>query len=146
MEGRIFSDDLGGGVSVHHWHLAVHQHSIEVRVFGQDVQGLLAVVGQHYLHACADQQFHGQFLVHIVVFNQQHAGPLELLDRARVVPGSNGLAVGERRALANRFKFFRCRQASSPGLSLHPKAGLKMESGALTDSACYPNLALHALD
>ena len=51
VEGGVLANLPRGGVAVHHGHLAVHQHPVKVRVLGQDAQGFLAVVGQHYGHA-----------------------------------------------------------------------------------------------
>ena len=83
-QGQVLANLAGGGVAVHDRHLAVHQHAIKAIVPGQNVQRLLAVVGHQYRDAGLLQQFQRQFLVHVVVFHQQHA-------RARQL--GHGLAV-----------------------------------------------------
>ncbi|MNT40022.1 hypothetical protein D3C72_1763140 [compost metagenome] len=92
----------GGRVAVHHGHLAVHEHAVEPRVCGEQVQRLLAVVGQHHFHARLAQQLHGQLLVQRVVFDQQHARALELLQVLGLPLGPGRHPVGHQPPFAQR--------------------------------------------
>ncbi|MNS25638.1 hypothetical protein D3C72_575370 [compost metagenome] len=63
----------GRGITVHHRHLAVHQHTIEVCVTLQLVERFCAVNGQAQLDPGALQQFTGQLAVQLIVFDQQQS-------------------------------------------------------------------------
>ena len=73
----FFADGLGRGQAVHHRHLQVHQHEVE-GILLQQIQGFLAVVCDHRGQAHAVEQRDGQFLVHLVVFDEQNLRRLEV--------------------------------------------------------------------
>ena len=75
VEGCVGADVGHGFQPAHHRHLQVHQHgAVGLRPGGaQQVQRLLAVLGD--VHPCTGglQQFLGDLLVDVVVFGQQQA-------------------------------------------------------------------------
>ena len=73
-KARLLADKLGGRITVHHRHLAIHQDAVEVGVLRQQVERLLAVDRQAEGYARLLQQLAGQLSVQFVVFHQQQAG------------------------------------------------------------------------
>ncbi|MNH97932.1 hypothetical protein D3C73_506390 [compost metagenome] len=76
-EVRLLANPAGRGIAVHHRHLAVHQHTVEIAVPGQPVECLLAIICQLELDACLLQQVARQLPVQFVVLHQQQARPLQ---------------------------------------------------------------------
>ena len=72
LQAWVLAQLPGGGLSVHHRHLHVHQHNV-IRGLAQLVQSHLAVVRHIHHKPRIAQQLHSHDLVEFVVLHQQHA-------------------------------------------------------------------------
>ena len=75
FEALVLPEPGGGGKTVHHRHLQVHQYTL-IGLFIEHVDGFLAVVGNVDPESGLFQQFTGYLLVDLVVFYQQDLGTL----------------------------------------------------------------------
>ncbi len=107
LAGRLtLANGVRGFIAILVRHLAIHEDDIEM-IMCTEVDGLLTMLGQTHLTAHAGQYGRGHFLVHLVVFGQQHAHPGQRfgqpelrLHGTRLADAAQGI---EQQLLAQRF-------------------------------------------
>ena len=79
-EAPVGADSARGLETVHHRHLAIHQHPV---VVGLDdlLQRFLAIYGDVDANSRVTEQFLRQFAIHVVVLDQQEMGAAQRFGR-----------------------------------------------------------------